>query len=84
MANILWNYCLDINAEATHPKHTQIRLINDYVENCHNKGIRVHTWTVNEKEDMEYLLYKGVDAIITNYPDIAIEVRRKKGEYYAN
>ena len=42
-----WNYCLDIGASATHPKQTQIRLLPDYVKNCHDRGIRVHTWTVN-------------------------------------
>ena len=72
-----WNYCLDINAAATHPKHTQIRLIEDYVKNCHDRGIRVHVWTVNSEEDMRFLLDEGVDAIITNYPDIAITERDK-------
>ena len=70
-----WNYCLDIGAKATHPKYTQIRLVKDYVKNCHDRGIRVNTWTVNNEEDMRFLIDNGVDAIITNYPDIAITVR---------
>lgn len=41
---------------------------------CHKKGIKVHVWTVNEKGDMERCARAGVDAIITNYPNIAREV----------
>lgn len=70
-----WNYCLDIGARATHPKQTQIRLLPDYVKNCHDRGIRVHTWTVNAEEDIAFLLESGVDALITNYPDVAIRLR---------
>ncbi len=72
-----WNYCLDINAGAAHPKQTQIKLIDDYVKNCHDRGVRVHTWTVNTEEDMRFLLDEGVDAIITNYPDVALNMRNK-------
>ena len=70
-----WNYCLDIGAKAAHPKQTQIRLLLDYVEKCHERGIRVHTWTVNTEGDMRFLFDAGVDAIITNYPDVALRLR---------
>ena len=66
-----WNYCLDIGAGASHPKHTQIRKMENYVTECHQRGIRVHTWTANTEEDIQFLLDAGVDAIITNYPDVA-------------
>ena len=72
-----WNYCLDIGAKAVHPHRAQIKRINDYVKNCHDRGIRVHTWTVNTEEAMAFLLDAGVDAIITNYPDIALGMRNK-------
>ncbi len=73
-----WNYCLDIGAKATHPRDRQIRLLPNYVKNCHDRGIRVHTWTANTEEDIAFLLDAGVDAIITNYPDIGIKVRNDK------
>jgi len=28
-------------------------------------------WTVNSPQDMRFCLERGIDAIITNYPDIA-------------
>ena len=73
-----WNYCLDIGAGASHPKHTQLRLNENYVKECHERGIRVHTWTANTEEDIRFLLDAGVDAIITNYPDIALKLRGEK------
>lgn len=40
----------------------------------HEKGLRVIPWTVNETKDMQNLITKGVDGIITDYPDRLIEV----------
>ena len=70
-----WNYALDMNAQAVHPKYLQIGLTPDYVKICHQKGLRVHTWTVNTEEDMRSLIDMGVDALITNYPDVALKIR---------
>lgn len=39
------------------------------VRQCHEGGIRVIPWTVNELPDMEKLLAWGVDGITTDYPD---------------
>ena len=72
-----WNYCTDIGAKATHPKFTQIRKIENYVKECHNRGIRVHVWTANAEEDIQFLLGAGIDAIITNYPDVALRLRNE-------
>lgn len=49
--------------------------IPDYVKNCHDRGIRVHPWTANSEENIKFLLDAGVDAIITNYPDVAMDLR---------
>ncbi len=38
---------------------------------------RVHVWTVNDEQDMERLLYWGVDGIITDYPDRLNRVLQK-------
>lgn len=40
------------------------------VKNVHSKGVKIITWTVNEKADVERLKRFGVDGIITDYPDI--------------
>ncbi len=72
MLNV-WNYCTDINAFAAHPKSNQVSLFPEYVENCHKKGIRVHPWTIDTVEEAKYLANSGVDAIITNKPDLIRE-----------
>jgi glycerophosphoryl diester phosphodiesterase/pimeloyl-ACP methyl ester carboxylesterase len=52
-------------------------LLNDTeVEKIHQKNMKVIPWTVNNKEDMIRLLTMNVDGIITDYPNIAIPLRK--------
>ena len=39
-----------------------------YVERVHEAGNRVHVWTVDEVEDIGFVLGLGVDAVISNHP----------------
>ena len=39
----------------------------DMVRECHDRGVRIHVWTVNEEADIERMKALGVDAVITNY-----------------
>lgn len=41
------------------------------VRRCHQKGIKIIPWTVNDTRDMQGLVRMGVDGIITDYPDRA-------------
>jgi glycerophosphoryl diester phosphodiesterase len=40
------------------------------VRQCHEKGIKIIPWTVNDKEKIQKLKELGVDGIITDYPDL--------------
>ncbi len=40
------------------------------IDACHNKGIQIIPWTVNDKARIEALKQMGVDGIITDYPDL--------------
>jgi glycerophosphoryl diester phosphodiesterase len=40
--------------------------------------LQVIPWTVNEKADMHRLIDRGVDGLITDYPDRALEVVRNR------
>lgn len=44
------------------------------VQQLHNKNIRIIPWTVNEIDDMSKLILMGVDGLITDYPNRAIEL----------
>ena len=47
-----------------------------FVAKAHAEGINVGTWTVDEPEDLNRLFVMGVDAVATNRPGLAVEVRR--------
>ncbi|MFT4786917.1 MAG: glycerophosphoryl diester phosphodiesterase [Cyclobacteriaceae bacterium] len=42
------------------------------------KGMKVIPWTVNEGKDIEDLISWGVDGIITDYPNIAVDLINKQ------
>ena len=56
------------------PNYTVVTAEN--VKWCHERGIKVVPWTVDEKEEMLRLKDCGVDAIISNYPTRMIEALR--------
>ena len=41
------------------------------IDHCHELGMKVVPWTINELKDMRKMVEKGVDGIITDYPDRA-------------
>ena len=50
-----------------------VRLHPTYVERVHAAGGRVHVFTADEPDDIDYLLELGVDAIISNEPARVVE-----------
>jgi len=43
-----------------------------FIAHAHRAGIRVKVWTVNDPADMRRLLEWGVDALISDRPDLAV------------
>jgi glycerophosphoryl diester phosphodiesterase len=41
---------------------------------AHERGLNIQMWTINEQADMRRLLDKGAHALITDYPDRALQV----------
>ncbi|MCK4541972.1 MAG: glycerophosphodiester phosphodiesterase [Spirochaetales bacterium] len=53
-------------------------ITSGFVWEAHRRNIRIHVWTVNDKERMLELILKGVDGIITDRPDLLFEVLESK------
>ncbi len=71
-----WDYAARIGADALHPMQQNL-MIPGYVEDSHAAGISVHPWTVDDPDAMERLMRLGCDAIITNKPALALEIRNR-------
>ena len=63
-----------LGLECVHPLHWY--LTKENMEQLKEQGLRVHTWTVNEPEQMRRLIDLGADIIITNHPDRLAEQLR--------
>jgi glycerophosphoryl diester phosphodiesterase len=61
---------LGVPHEARHPQHSMIDA--QYMAWARRHGYRVNTWTVDEPDRIRALRDLGVDAIITNRPDVAL------------
>jgi glycerophosphoryl diester phosphodiesterase len=49
-----------------------------FIEVAHGAGLPIKVWTVNERADIDRLLGWGVDAIISDRPDIAVDARNAR------
>ncbi len=69
-------YAAHVKAEAIHPFYITLMVPNT-VEGCKAAGIDINAWTVDQNEHIAWMYRLGVNAIITNYPDIAIEIGKQ-------
>lgn len=51
------------------------------IETAHAKGLQVHVWTVNDRDEMGQLLDMEVDGIVTDRPDLLKEVLTARGQW---
>ena len=70
------DYAKNTGVDGLHPAVYHVKMA-DFLNEYLDSGLNVRVWTVNEKEDMEWLIRAGVTAIITNYPDKAVQIKEK-------
>ena len=68
-------YAKTRGVECVHPRFNSLNSAS--VEEIKGNGIRINTWTVNTSEEVERLYKLGIDAVISNYPDMAKGVIEK-------
>jgi glycerophosphoryl diester phosphodiesterase len=64
-----------VRAQAQHPYHLLAQA--PAVRWWHWRGYRVNVWTLNTAPELRRAMRRGVDGVITNYPDVAVRVRRE-------
>lgn len=67
-------YGARFGAYALHPRW-QCLQYPDFVEGCRRNSLLINAWTLNKEEEILWACRAGVNAIVTNYPDLAIKVR---------
>jgi glycerophosphoryl diester phosphodiesterase len=56
---------------AIHPHHSVVDA--EVVKRAHDAGLAVNTWTCDDPDRIRWLADTGVDGIVTNVPDLALQ-----------
>lgn len=76
MCPLKWKICEGygrVRAASCRISYVYVRLYEKYRES----GLKVRVWTVNREEDLERFIREDLEAVITNYPDVALRVRKR-------
>ena len=68
------HYLLPSNADNMHPRYMLLQYQPELADLFHSRGMKVNTWTVNYEADMRDMIHRGVDGIISNYPNLLCRV----------
>ncbi|MFW9966571.1 MAG: glycerophosphodiester phosphodiesterase [Candidatus Thorarchaeota archaeon] len=61
-------------------KYGLLSIVNErFVEQAHQRGIAIHVYTINKREEIEWLIELGVDGIFTDEPVLMREVLSERG-----
>lgn len=63
------SYGARYGVDALHPALYNLQYPG-FLEQCREKGLKIHVWTVNEPEYVRMCIGAQVDAVITNVPDM--------------
>lgn len=69
-------YAKDTGVSGLHPAVYHMYM-SDFMKKYRESGLKVRVWTVNREEDLERFISEDLEAVITNYPDVALRVRKR-------
>lgn len=52
-------------------------ITHSFIEQAHEKGLRVHVWTINDEGDMRRLYEMGADAVMSDHPVLLKKVAKE-------
>lgn len=69
-------YVKNLGLECAHPNAAY--LTEENLAQLKSQGLAVHTWTVNDPDEMRRLIAQDVDILITNYPDLLAGILKEQ------
>jgi len=71
-----WKLPQEVVALQIPPTYSGLPLVTpSMISACHRRGLELHVWTINDPHDMTRLFDMGVDGIVTDRADLAVEIR---------
>lgn len=67
-------YIQHSNADNMHPRYMLLQYQPELMALYHRRGMKVYTWTVNDEENIQDMIARGVDGVISNHPDLLCQV----------
>ena len=65
---------LEFKPDYAHPYYATIIRHPEVIDEMHSRGIGVNVWTTNDEEILKAVYSLGVDGVITDAPDLALEL----------
>lgn len=56
---------------------SQFKKNPNLINQAHKLGLTTNAWTINEEEDMKYLLDKGIEFVTTDEPELLLQILNK-------
>lgn len=73
-------YAVETGVDGLHPAVYHLKMA-DLMTRYEASGLKIRVWTVNQEADMKRFIGRRVEAVITNYPDVACRIRNSMAEY---
>ncbi|PAV31676.1 hypothetical protein CIL05_00875 [Virgibacillus profundi] len=70
-----WEYAKTLGAKGLHPHHPNTS--EDMVKEAQRQGFPVRVYTINDEKVLEKFIRAGCEAIITDYPEKALQIRKR-------
>lgn len=67
-------YVAASGVECYHPMYKN--MTPEIVAEIKSHGLEINTWTVNEADEIREMFERGVDSVISNYPDVVNQVKK--------